>query len=185
MSVEIIFLCDQDDIWVPEKVEIILSEFLATPDSLLAFSNAYIVDENANKLGVTQFQMVRMHKQMMNQLQGKNAFSCLLKRNVVTGATVAFRRQLMDRSSPFVDGWLHDEWLAIMATTYAPLIIVEQALVLYPQYNHNQCGMRPSSLSAKVSEAKINKRQTLNEKRLNHLLSRISRFLGEINNDVT
>jgi len=71
-----------------------------------------------------------------------------------------------------------------MATTYAPLIIVEQALVLYRQHNQNQCGMRPSSLSAKVSEAKMNKRQTLNEKRLNHLLSRVSQFLDGINNDV-
>ena len=41
-----------------------------------------------------------------------------------------------------------------------------------------------SSLSAKISEAKMNKGQTLKEKRLNHLLSRMIQFSGEINNNV-
>ena len=43
---EIIFLCDQDDVWKPEKVSVFLEKFRENTDVDVFASNAEIVDEN-------------------------------------------------------------------------------------------------------------------------------------------
>jgi len=183
-SGDIIFLCDQDDIWLPEKVLSILTAFRETPNALLAFSNAHIVDKHANKFGSTQFQMVRMTEQLIEELQGQHAFRCLLQRNVVTGATVAFRKPLLDIALPFVDGWLHDEWLAILAAASSPLTVVRESLVLYRQHENNQCGMVPTSVVDKITEAKVQLLQSVGEKRIAHLVARLEPFSGGIKDEI-
>src|SRR4030095_10826576 len=49
---DLIALADQDDVWVPSKLEIIEREFDAVPASGLVFTDAEVVDKNLRPLGV-------------------------------------------------------------------------------------------------------------------------------------
>jgi hypothetical protein len=150
---DVILLCDQDDVWQPHKVERMARVFEEDPSALLAFSDARLVDAALQDLGRSQFQMVRMTDRLHHALEGPRAFETLLRRNVVTGATVAFRRSLLDAALPFMDGWLHDEWLAILAAVQGGLRCVAEPLVLYRQHWRNQCGMRPEGLARQLRQA--------------------------------
>lgn len=50
-SGDIIFFCDQDDIWKENKIDLMCQVFNNDPDTLLVFSNAYITNENLEVTG--------------------------------------------------------------------------------------------------------------------------------------
>jgi hypothetical protein len=150
---DVIFLCDQDDCWLPHKCEAMMRVFESDPAAELVFTDARLVDDRLQDLGRSQFDTVRMTTSLRQRLQDAEAFAALLPRNVVTGATVAFRRRLLDLALPFVNGWLHDEWLAILAAARGGLRLVPEPLVLYRQHGRNQCGMRPEPFGSQVAAA--------------------------------
>ena len=170
---DIIFLCDQDDVWLPSKVGEMISVFGHDPDALLACSDAHLVDGNLVPLGRSQFQMVRMTDGLRRSLEGPSGFEALLRRNVVTGATVAFRRELLGIALPFSDCWLHDEWLAIMAAAKGGLRLVDKPLVLYRQHGSNQCGMKPESLAAQLVQASAKAPEHSGSKRIRRVMERL------------
>jgi len=170
---DILFLCDQDDVWLPNKVEIFVHFMEEHPDVLLAFSDARLVDAEAHDLGTSQFEMVRLSKHLIRSLTGSSPLTALLRRNVVTGATVALRRDLLVFARPFVNGWLHDEWLAICAAAKGRLGVIQEPLIQYRQHSNNQCGMRPSGLQEKLSAAMQSKSSSQSTMRLERLLERL------------
>jgi len=178
---DIIFLCDQDDVWLPNKVEVIISVFESQPDALLVCSDARLVDAELHDLGKSQFQMVRMSDGLRRSLEGENGFEMLLCRNVVTGATVAFRRKLLDLALPFLDEWLHDGWLAIMAAAQGGLRVINTPLVLYRQHGGNQCGMKPETFANQLAQALSRTRETSGCERIRQLIDRISMATGSLN----
>ena len=170
---DIIFLSDQDDVWLPSKVEEMISVFGRDPDALLACSDARLVDGQLGDLGRSQFQMVRMTDSLRSSLEGPEGFEALLRRNVVTGATVAFRRELLGIALPFSDCWLHDEWLAILAASKGGLRLVDKPLVLYRQHGSNQCGMRPEPLSTQLAQASAKAPEHVGARRIRHVMERL------------
>jgi len=52
-SGEIVFLSDQDDLWLEKKVEAVLDVFVRDPDLMLVASDAILIDENGNKIGAS------------------------------------------------------------------------------------------------------------------------------------
>lgn len=170
---DIIFLSDQDDVWLPSKVEEMIAVFERDPDALLACSDARLVDAELRDLGRSQFQMVRMTDGLRRSLEGPGGFEVLLRRNVVTGATVAFRRELLGIALPFADCWLHDEWLAILAAAKGGLRLVNRPLVLYRQHGSNQCGMRPESLASQLAQASASAPEHSGSKRIRQVMERL------------
>ena len=170
---DIIFLSDQDDVWLPSKVGEMISVFGRDPGALLACSDAHLVDGNLAPLGRSQFQMVRMTDGLRRSLEGHEGFEVLLRRNVVTGATVAFRRELLGIALPFSDCWLHDEWLAIMAAAKGGLRLVDKPLVLYRQHGSNQCGMKPEPLSAQLVQASVKAPEYSGARRIRQVMERL------------
>ncbi len=170
---DIIFLCDQDDVWLPSKVGEMAAVFERDPDALLAWSDAHLVDGQLRDLGRSQFQMVRMTDDLRRSLEGPSGFEALLRRNVVTGATVAFRRELLGIALPFADCWLHDEWLAILAASKGGLRLVEKPLVLYRQHGSNQCGMRPEPFSAQLAQASSRAPEHSGARRIRQVMERL------------
>jgi glycosyltransferase involved in cell wall biosynthesis len=51
---DIIFLCDQDDVWFPEKIENVVRVFNEHKDALVVINDAEITDEYLHPTGLTQ-----------------------------------------------------------------------------------------------------------------------------------
>lgn len=139
---DIFFLCDQDDIWHPEKIAVMLAEFERRPNLLLLHSDARLIDEHGADMRLGLFKALEVSRDEFDQIHTGRAFDALLRRNLVTGAAAAFKRELLATALPFSRDMVHDEWLAIIAATIGEVDCLEQALIDYRQHDANQIGAR-------------------------------------------
>jgi glycosyltransferase involved in cell wall biosynthesis len=137
---DLIALSDQDDVWQPRRIEVIARYFLDHPDVTLVHGDARLVDDDGEPLGRTLFESLRVTPRERMQVERGIAIHTLIRRNIVTGATTVFRRSLVDLALPIPSGWIHDEWLAIMAAVFGRVAIVPGLLVDYRQHASNQIG---------------------------------------------
>jgi glycosyltransferase involved in cell wall biosynthesis len=147
---EVIFLSDQDDVWMPNKIETLLPYFDDAKVPTLVYSDAELVDADLHPLGATQSQALRVMPAELALVHSQQGFTVLLKRNLVTGATVAFSRSLLPVAVPFPEVWIHDEWLAIIAAAIGQLIFCPVSLIKYRQHPSNQIGLREQSSIERV-----------------------------------
>jgi glycosyltransferase involved in cell wall biosynthesis len=172
---DMIFVCDQDDVWNPEKLAVMHERFTTDPDLLLLHSDARLVDERLGDLGCSLFEALELGPDELQRVHDGYGFDVLLRRCIVTGATTAFRRDLLADAVPFGDGWIHDEWLAIVASAIGKIDVIERKLIDYRQHEANQLGMRRRTLDVKVREIALSRAELLrnDERRMDSLLQRL------------
>ena len=134
--------CDQDDVWLPEKVSQMLEAFekaeraYGSDTPLLVFSDLTPVDEQLAPLAAS---MMSYQNQRADGLD----YRSLLMQNVVTGGAMGINqalRRLAGDVSDERDILMHDGWLAVLAARFGRIIYVPQALHLYRQHGANAVG---------------------------------------------
>ncbi|WP_403023546.1 glycosyltransferase family 2 protein [Salinibacterium sp. GXW1014] len=148
---ELIVLSDQDDRWHPDRLERAAASFEARPGLLLQHSDARLVDAAGRPLDVGLFEALWVSPAERQAIHGGEAFSAYLRRNLVTGATVAFRATLLEYAMPFPSTWVHDEWLAAIAAAIGEVELVEEPLIDYRQHGANQIGATKPTLRYRIS----------------------------------
>ena len=146
---DLIALSDQDDSWHPNRIEVMADAFSSAPRTELMFSNARLVDADGKPLGESLFDGLEISRADRDQLRAGDAFPVLMKRNLVTGATVMIRRSLAERAMPFPAAWVHDEWLGIVASTTVGVGLIDDMLIDYRQHASNEIGAGSLSLAEK------------------------------------
>lgn len=149
----LIVLCDQDDVWHPGRLARMAAQFEARPDLLLLHTDARLVDAELQPLGSTLFHALEVQPAELEAISRGDAFSVLLRRNLVTGATTMFRRTLLDAALPFAPEWVHDEWLAAIAAATGRMDVLPEPTIDYRQHASNQIGARRLMLSEKIAKA--------------------------------
>lgn len=150
---ELVALSDQDDVWHPERLARMAAEFERRPDLLLLHTDARLVDGDRKDLGQSLFHALEVRPFELEWIHAGRAFDVFLRRNLVTGATTVFRRSLLDQALLFPTEWLHDEWLAIVASAIGRVDVLEDELIEYRQHESNQIGARRDTFAAKVRKA--------------------------------
>jgi glycosyltransferase involved in cell wall biosynthesis len=138
-SGEFVSLCDQDDVWRPDRLERLRAEF-SSDDVLLVHSDARMVDSAGRPLGHSLFSALGAGRRELAREQGPTAFEVLVRRNLVTGATAMVRRQLLVAARPFPASWVHDHWLAVVASLAGRIVVDQGLLIDYRQHGANQIG---------------------------------------------
>ena len=105
---DILFLCDQDDVWHPGRVRRYVQRFQADPALLLLHSDAWLVDAQGAPLGQRLLDVLVVHPAEVELERSGLAIDAILLRNFITGATCALRRGLLAGSLPVPPGWSHD-----------------------------------------------------------------------------
>lgn len=142
-SHKLVALCDQDDIWEPSKLDNLVSEFEEDSQLFLVNSNATLVDECNKPLGLDLFQTLRVSPREIQLFNSGNSLAVLVKRNIVTGATMMFDRDLFILSRPFPAEFVHDEWLALVAgITGKKTKVLRTRLISYRQHSDNVIGVK-------------------------------------------
>jgi glycosyltransferase involved in cell wall biosynthesis len=139
---EIIFLSDQDDIWSPNKASSIL-EIFKNEEIITVFSDAQIVDENLNSLDSTMFIKVGFGKIEQENFSNEiYQMDLLLRKFIVTGATMAFRKKIVPIMFPIPETnfYIHDNWIATISSTIGKVDFIKEPLILYRQHNNNIIG---------------------------------------------
>lgn len=140
-SGDIVFLCDQDDVWRPEKLARQVAAFEQVPALLLLCTDARRVGPDGADLGRSLFDVLAVTRAELRCIHGGRGFAVLARRSMATGATVAMRRSLLAAALPVPRGWVHDEWLAATAAALDGFDCLEEALIDYRQHPDNQIGM--------------------------------------------
>jgi len=129
---EIIFLADQDDVWHPQKVKIMLNE-LASCDLLVC--DCRMIDENGNVLRESFFK----------QNRSKNGLIKNLIKNSFVGCCMAFHRKLLEKILPFpLTTSMHDQWIGLIAQRHFNVRFIPQTLVDHRRHpgNYSSTGER-------------------------------------------
>lgn len=149
---DLIALSDQDDVWLPDKLERFVELFAAEPDLLLAHSDATLVTADRTPIPGSLLESLEATAVERRQLVDGRSFHALIRRNLVTGATVVFRRILLDSAAPFPRTWVHDEWLAIVAAALSRTVLIDDSLIEYRQHGGNQIGASAPTLAYKLGK---------------------------------
>ena len=150
---ELIALSDQDDAWHPDRLARMAAEFDRRPEITLLHSDARLVDDQGRELGQTLFHALEVQPFELTKIHQGQAFDMLMRRNLVTGATTVFRRELLAQAAPFPAEWLHDEWLGAIAAAVGRVDALEQCLIDYRQHATNEVGARRNTFAQNVRKA--------------------------------
>lgn len=130
---EYVAYCDQDDIWLKEKISILFDEALKSNANLLC-SDMYVID-GEGKVVSNSITKVRPHHVLDSQ---NNNFKYLLAKQFVTGCTTLVKTELAKKALPFPNEFVHDWWLALYAVVYGKIQIVKKPLIKYRIHTTNQ-----------------------------------------------
>ena len=146
----IIVLSDQDDVWMPDKLERVEKLFKEAPDVGAVFSNAEMVDENSNALGYSLWKSLAFSEKEQASVANGHAMEVLLKHEVVTGAAMAFRSSFKLLVLPIPGCWVHDSWLALTIGAISGLKPIDRPLIKYRIHSGQQLGGPKEWFGAKV-----------------------------------
>ena len=135
---EYIALCDQDDIWSPDHLEVLKD---AIKDKILACGNAELIDKDGNSLGITFWEQEAFDSVPSSDL-GK-AKSILLFRGSYQGAAMMIKRQIVKTALPIPEKYtFHDSWLALVACFCGGIACVDIPILKYRRIEESVTGMR-------------------------------------------
>jgi hypothetical protein len=157
-------LADQDDVWNEQKLETIYGSLEEYPEIGYVFSDAELIDDLSNQTGKNLWQSIGFSDSLRGEFVKATQPAILLRRNVVTGATMAFRSCLNSVLLPFSPYFVHDGWIAIIASCVGwPGLPICEPLIRYRQHCAQQLGVRPRSFLEKVRWARLNPTTNLSD----------------------
>ncbi|MDP2187401.1 MAG: glycosyltransferase family 2 protein [Sphingobacteriaceae bacterium] len=120
-----IFLADQDDVWMPNKVSTVLEQ-LKSYD--LVVHNCTVTNEHLEVIAHSFF-----------DLHGSRpGFWQNWWRNHFLGCCMAFRREVLNKALPFPAAIpMHDSWLGLVATAWYRTTFIPETLLLYRRHGQN------------------------------------------------
>lgn len=156
---DFIALADQDDIWLPQKLQT-LESAIKEHDSSLVFGDAQIIDGSGKITHESwrQFSQIQETVSIQQQIAGINN---------VTGCLSLFRASLLEQILPIPQGVsVHDRWIAILAQKNGAngIVAISERIVQYRIHGENAVGGATTPPMSKTLETQILWAQTL----LNH-----------------
>lgn len=133
---ELISYCDQDDVWLPEKLSV-LAEELERTGSLLVCSDMYIIDGEGNQTA-DSITKVRRHHHFFS---GEGLADDLVFNNWVTGCAMLVRRECAKSAVPFCPEMVHDQYIALCCAAQGRIHTVMRPLIRYRIHGSNQTGV--------------------------------------------
>ena len=140
---EYIALSDQDDIWMPEHLELLLR---AINNKVLSCGNALLVNGNGESMGMTWREQQAFEYVPETDL-GK-AMSILLFRNPYQGAAMMIKRSLLEYALPIPQTMkYHDTWFAILACFNGGIACFDTPILRYRRIEESVTGLRKMKIS--------------------------------------
>ena len=145
-----IALSDQDDIWIENKLEILMHEMHKLEQSydnlpLMVHSDSSMIDENGYVINKSYFNFRDYN------LKGTKDLNHVISRCGVMGNTILMNRDLKKCILPFPDGLdVHDYWIALINEIYGKRITLHEPLVQYRIHEHNYSNSLNKLLKTKV-----------------------------------
>lgn len=132
---------DQDDEWLPNKLDSGFDRLMQHSGPVLCCANQILVDKDGKELG----------------LRHKRELDCswiqILCNNKISGCTMLWNKELQsllseEKRRPTAELLrirIHDVWVAMVAATVGKIVYDEKGYILYRQHENNVVGVRETS----------------------------------------
>ncbi|MBM7654743.1 glycosyltransferase family 2 protein [Neobacillus cucumis] len=140
---DILFLCDQDDVWEDKKIANVLAAF-REQEAVLVVHDAYVVDGS--------LQIIHQSWNDFNRNNINQGIVGNILKNAYTGAFMAFKKELVPLILPFpAEIEMHDQWIALVCMLEKKKIVfLDTPLVKYVRHGGNVTGMKKRSLMTQL-----------------------------------
>lgn len=141
-SAQYCMFCDQDDIWLPNKVEEMLNEIKQYNQNIpqVVYSNAYLW---TSQKGVISDKNTLTYPTTLRQ--------ALFLNTGIQGAAAIFNRKMCDRIGQELDFYaMHDHVLLLAGICFGEVHYLHKSLMYYRQHEKNLTGNAPGSKRKKL-----------------------------------
>ncbi len=183
---DLIFICDQDDYWFPEKISTMTAYMIDHPKVQLAFCDAWVTDEHLQGREIHFWERVRFDERARERWQAGDVMDVMLDGNRVMGCATVIRRNFLQTILPipdYVPGYIYDGWIGLVGAACGVVQFIDQPLQLYRTHVQQQVGVREKKPGARIrlrdrfKRHRAEKLAPLREKQ--GQLATISRLLAE------
>ena len=138
-----IMFCDQDDVWLNDKIEITLNKMIEIEKNypnkpIIIHTDLKVVDEQLNSIADSFFVYQRINPKWSKD------FNISLVQNSVTGCTMMINKKAKEISLPIGNNAImHDWWILLKVLQNDGIVeYVDKATVLYRQHFSNHIGAK-------------------------------------------
>ena len=157
-----IMFADADDMWLPDKVERTLElmkraeQEHGTHRPVLVHTDLTVVNEKLETIADSMFRYEKLSPK-------RTGLGQLLVQNNVTGCTAMINRALrrMVEQQPGISV-MHDWWLALVASAFGAVAVLDKPTILYRQHGANQVGAYDAGNLAAAAK-KLSRRRAMRE----------------------
>lgn len=135
-AADYIFFCDQDDVWINNKIERSLQEIQKLEDEnsetpCMVYSDMKAIDEQGNITADSVWQQLKLHPKYFT-------LNRLLVQNIPHGCTMVINKAMCNLAYPIPkDAILHDHWIALLAASCGKFIFISEPTVLLRNHAEN------------------------------------------------
>ena len=136
---DIIFFCDQDDVWLPEKIAEMVAALENSPDADGVFCNSTVVNSSLEPSGYSLWQMRGFTGKMQKKFASGSQAELFLKRVTCSTHNIAIRRRILDRVLPFpvLDPFFADTFLGLLLAAENKWVMLDRELTCYRVHGGN------------------------------------------------
>jgi len=160
-TADYIMFSDQDDIWLPRKIEVTLAKMTeleghyGKEKPLLVHTDLKVVDDNLEVIADSLWDY-----QLSDPKRGRELGKVLLQ-NVATGCSVMINRPLRNQALPIPnEAMMHDWWLVLVAAAFGYVDYFAEPTALYRQHGASEIGARKWDLKALKTLMNYERRKT-------------------------
>lgn len=132
-TAEYVFFADQDDIWLPNKVEKSLSKIIGIQEPCLLYVNGLVVNKNLDDLSINVYPSNGLIASFNN---------IMFHNGGIQGCALVVNKKLIDlvRDKENIYWYMHDQVMTFYAISYGQVIFLNEVLFLYRQHDSNVVG---------------------------------------------
>lgn len=148
---ELYMFCDQDDVWLPDKIEKTLNSYMIigshTDIPVVVHTDVSVVDENLNVMAKSYWRDINMNPDRIN------TFNYICVCCYTNGNTMLFNKRAKELCFPIIDNIImHDKYVSSRVLKNGGIVLaIHEPLVLYRQHGLNVCGFTVGHQNAIIS----------------------------------
>lgn len=152
-DVDLVFFCDQDDFWLPNKIFDFLNEYNSLDEfdkckPVLIHSDLCVADARLYPINLSMFSFQKLRKHP--------SFSNLLVQNSITGCVAAINRAALNVviKSNICNSIMHDWYISLIVSALGKIIFIDKSTILYRQHGKNQIGAKNAGFLSFLNKQK-------------------------------
>lgn len=143
---DVVFFCDQDDVWLPSRIEQMVAPFEKDPSTTLVYTDGWITGQDLEPSGYTLF--LKNPSKNLKKGDDRNIGERLIRGQApgIKASAMAFSSKVRDLAGPIPKGLAHDSWIAFFGYALGKVVSINKPLHYYRRHDQTFGGSSSNAL---------------------------------------